>query len=264
MDTGTSTLRALILNTLPLSGPCITNYMRSVDAVVSDFADGKFNLASARMPLLDALDALGYTPEEGFPDEDSIPGAAAWSLGDLSERRHLDLLITTRFRFLASARYVRSWETRSQRRTNPAWELVRIYPNAGDEPDMEERWRGLNGSFNDGRMIALIDDEIWIKLGSAAVFQDAFDRPYPPFALGSGYGIRSVDRRHAVALGLITENQIPNAPAGVVPLVEPEEPRPKIDKAQLGELRAALDIELKDWDSGELMRQTLKRAAGEG
>lgn len=105
----------------------------------------------------------------------------------------------------------------------PALELVRVYPRTVprglrrvkgvlvEDPgnDWPSRWADVNGRFyGDGRMIAAKDDDIWNQIGSAANFSDALDSDVPPFAFGSGYGVRQVPREEAIALGVIESDQI--------------------------------------------------------
>lgn len=77
----------------------------------------------------------------------------------------------------------------------PAQELYRAFHRKFPR-DWIQRWTKAGGQLHDGRMIALNDDPIWYALSD-------FGFPFPPFALGSGMGVRSIDRKTAMELGLI-------------------------------------------------------------
>lgn len=64
------------------------------------------------------------------------------------------------------------------------------------------RWAAAGGTFIGGRMIALKNDPIWVRISR-------FGRPWPPFDFGSGMGLADVSRDEAEQLGAIE----PDAPA---------------------------------------------------
>ena len=76
----------------------------------------------------------------------------------------------------------------------PARELVQV--KCGTEPyDWKVRWVESGGKIHGGRMIALKNDPVWLKIS-------AFGHPHPPFAFGSGMDMVDVSRVEAVELGL--------------------------------------------------------------
>ena len=81
----------------------------------------------------------------------------------------------------------------------PANELVRIGPPPTHR-DWARRWVDAGGHTFDGRMIALKDDPIWCAISD-------FQLPFPPFAVGSGMGVRDVDRDTAEKLGVVARHQ---------------------------------------------------------
>lgn len=83
----------------------------------------------------------------------------------------------------------------------PAAKLIVEIDNAFDARSLPERWSVCGGPCFSGQMIALKWDKIWNKIS-------AFDLPFPPFALGSGYGLEDVDRDEAESLGLIPRGHI--------------------------------------------------------
>jgi hypothetical protein len=77
----------------------------------------------------------------------------------------------------------------------PARELVHV--KNGTEPyDWKVRWVESGGQLRGGRMIALKDDPVWLKISDLG-------HPHPPFAFGSGMDMVDVSRVEAVDLGLI-------------------------------------------------------------
>ena len=80
----------------------------------------------------------------------------------------------------------------------PAQELIRI-ESRQVERNWMKRWRDNGGSIKDGRMVALKEDPIWVKIS-------AFGCPYPPFDYNSGMGVEDVSFDEAVELGLIDKD----------------------------------------------------------
>jgi hypothetical protein len=89
----------------------------------------------------------------------------------------------------------------------PARELVHV--KNGTEPyDWKGRWVESGGQLYSGRMIALKNDPVWLKISD-------FGHPHPPFAFGSGMDMVDVSRVEAVELGLIgwrAEIKVPPCP----------------------------------------------------
>jgi hypothetical protein len=84
----------------------------------------------------------------------------------------------------------------------PAWEFVRVEARRQPRADWTRRWVEAGGQMVDGRMIALKTDSVWQALS-------IFGTPWPPFDWGSGMGLEEVDYDEAVALGLLSDGQIP-------------------------------------------------------
>ena len=87
----------------------------------------------------------------------------------------------------------------------PAQELFKCV----DEPtsvDWLDRWKNAGGKIISGRMIALKNDPIWIRISE-------FGLPYPPFDKYDLMWVRDVDRELAEQLGIIsTKQSIPSQP----------------------------------------------------
>jgi len=76
----------------------------------------------------------------------------------------------------------------------PARELIQV--KSGTEPyNWKIRWVESGGKIHGGRMIALKDDPVWLKLSD-------FGHPHPPFSFESGMDMVDVSRVEAVELGL--------------------------------------------------------------
>ena len=68
--------------------------------------------------------------------------------------------------------------------------------------DWPKRWQKAGGKiFPGGRMIALKDDPVWVKLS-------VFGNPFPPFDWGSGMGLEDIGRKEAIKLGLIDDKEL--------------------------------------------------------
>ena len=82
----------------------------------------------------------------------------------------------------------------------PAQELVRVRQRRQPR-DWAQRWKDHGGKFYEGRMIALVDDPIWTAISD-------FGNPFPPYAFGSGMGVRAVKKSEAVRLGVISADEV--------------------------------------------------------
>ena len=168
------------------------------------------DLASVRADLLKVAIGLGYDPlQGGFPDRPVAPLAEPGSLSDISSKSRMDLVLETNYRTSAGRAYRAAGLDPARAQTFPAWELVRIYTRTverGSTPKTigwERRWMKAGGKLlTGGRMVALKTEEVWSRLGS--VESDGLENPYPPFAFRSGMGLKEIDRKEAVRLGLLT------------------------------------------------------------
>jgi hypothetical protein len=160
-----------------------------------DLLSGQVDQATMRLGLKQLLADMGYQPD---PEK-------AGGLQDLSSTSRLNLVLETQTEMARGAGWYAQGMQEDVLDEFPAQELVREVSTAKPR-DWPQRWAQAGGQFYDGRMIALKTDPIWQKLGDSSIFPDGLDNPYPPFAFGSGMGVRDVDRSEAEQLGLITEN----------------------------------------------------------
>lgn len=214
----------------------VTNarFLTEVKRVIDLVASGELDEASARLALRETLNAIGYTPEGGFPDAPpgEVPPAVRGTLEDISSFRRLDLIVRTQADLVAGLGEQLRGHTPARLAVAPAWELVRIVPVRVPR-DWPARWVIAGGEVReDGRMIALKGDPVWGELGSSGNFDDALDVDYPPFAFNSGMGWREVLRSEVQELGItgpagesidewLRGDTRPRVIAGELPLAEP-------------------------------------------
>lgn len=195
-------------------------FLSKVKEVIDAVAAGKMDKVSARAILGETLRAIGYTPEEGFPDDESgeVPEAIAGTLQDISSQRRLNLIVNTQADLMGGrGQQLRGMETERFQQF-PAWELIRVKqrtaprnwgdtqegspPRHNGQADLRSRWTIAGGKFYDGRLIALKGDPVWGELGASENFDDALDTDHPPFAFNSGMGWQEIDRGECSALGV--------------------------------------------------------------
>lgn len=152
-----------------------------------------FNLATARVELKDALDSISYQPEEG--NEGTIK--------DLRSDARLNLVLQTNANMAAG---YGQWAQMQEEDILDEFPAQELYRAEGRKVPREwlDRWEESGGQLFDDRMIALVNDPIWDKLGD---YEDGLGNPYPPFAFNSGMDVRPIDRTEAESLGLIKPNE---------------------------------------------------------
>lgn len=166
-----------------------------------------FNPASARQELRMMLKEIGYQPD---PKERG-------TIKDLSSSQRLDLVVETNVQMAQSHGQMIQGMADGVIDVWPAQELIRVegrkqprdwlmrFRTAG-----EQSGRSIGDGWTitpDGRMVALKGHPIWAQLGSSALFEDALDLPYPPFAFASGMDVTDVMRDEAIALGILAEDE---------------------------------------------------------
>lgn len=204
---------------------------------------GEFEL---RREWEEALDELGYQPEPG--QEGTIK--------DLRSLRRFNIALRT------NRALMNGWAQREAGlrpgpvRARPAYELVRIR-SVQVPRDWEARWLAAGGELYEGRMMAPKTSEIWERLGSRELFDDALGVNYPPFAWGSGKGWKIVGARECVRVGLMTRWQIREQVDSVIPFIsspgESLETHPRITSP---DLRTRLADELQGlarWEDDRLL-----------
>ena len=223
-------------------------FLAKVKEVVTKMAAGEMDHASGRLALKQMLKVLEYTPESGFPEDESgeVPPAVQGSLQDLSSTRRLDLIINTQVALVQG----RSMQLRGMEPTVlrmwPAWELVRAV-QVEVPRDWQSRWLVAGGTLADGgRMIALKGDPLWGELGSSENFDDALDVDFPPFAFNSGMTWTPIDMytvkhlRIRASTGEDVEEWL-RSPQRVLMGTQPAPPAPQVSVKDLDpEMRSEL------------------------
>ena len=200
---------------------------------------------TARLELKKLLREIGYAPE---PEK-------AGTIQDLRTDARLNLVLETNTKMAEGYGWWAQGQDEGTLDQYPAQELVRI-EDRKERRNWYQRWRAAGGTIypgnprglplvqgpaNEGRCIALKNDEVWTKLSR-------FGQPYPPFDFNSGVDVRDVGRDEAEELGLIRRDQV----------VQPEErafngelaATPEVRDASL---RAALEREGYRFDGDVLM-----------
>jgi len=231
--------------------------------------EGTGNVADAKLLLTQVYSALGYDAEAGgFPADVeagvSVPPALRGSLRDLASQKRMDLTITTNYRMVANAAFVkRTTEDEQRRYEYPCFELIRIYdrvtprgftrrkgvlrPKPGD--DWPSRFVAAGGELYEKgtRMIALKGSPVWANLGAGAGgYKDTLGNPFPPFAFGSGHGLREVPRDEALLIGVME----PDDEAAAMPSTLKEALKAQSKEVPKDILEAFDDLE----DDGEWLR----------
>ena len=196
-----------------------------VKSSVEGMLEGTINVADGKLALQQSLDAMGYSAEGGFPQDEvgTVPPAVEGTLRDLRSQERMTLILKTQYRLAANEAYVAAGTANAAVVFQfPAWELVRIAgrrvprglksTKAGLVPDPGQdwpsRWVAAGGEVITGRMVALKDSAVWQALGDGVGgFEDTLGNPFPPFAYNSGYGITEVSRDDALELGVLEEGR---------------------------------------------------------
>jgi hypothetical protein len=164
-------------------------------------------LPYAREAMRNFLKSIGYQAEAGKEG----------SIEDLTSTRRLDVKFQTDLRVAQGFGYDQQGQSEGILDQWPAQELYRAI-STNKQRDWGERWvQAANAAGDDdalrvfessGRMIARKDSTIWDVIGSPDLFPDGLGNPYPPFAFNSGMDVRDVDRKTAVAIGLIRDEDV--------------------------------------------------------
>lgn len=134
---------------------------------------------------------LGYKPTPG--EEGTIT--------DLSTRRRLGLIFDMNIQAAEGFSAWKVGQAPDLLNAMPAQELIRVESRVNPR-DWIKRWTKAGGKlFDGGRMIALKNDGIWVRISR-------FGRPWEPFDYGSGMGREDIDRFEAEDFGLIEPDEV--------------------------------------------------------
>lgn len=166
------------------------NILAAMRDKVREYSEGETDISKIRMKIREDLQTLKYDPQG---DKGTIH--------DLFSQARLDVIIKTN---VAQARgYMQYAEGMSPGAfaAFPAQEFTRIAHRRNQRQDWPQRWAKAGGKTYGGKMIALKDDPVWERLS-------VFGNPFPPFDWGSGMGVLDVDRKTAIQLGLISDEEL--------------------------------------------------------
>lgn len=167
------------------------NILAAMRERVAKYAEGETDISKIRMKMREDLARMHYKPEPGKEN----------TIHDLFSQARLDVIIKTN---VAQARgYMQYAEGMSPGAfaAFPAQEFTRIRHSRKPRQDWPQRWAKAGGKVYGGKMIALKDDPVWERLS-------VFGNPFPPFDWGSGMGVMDVDRKTAIQLGLVSDEEL--------------------------------------------------------
>ena len=173
------------------SGIFELNFLSALRGPTADHANGETDLSKIRMEITKRLKQAGYKPEAGTEG----------TIKDLFSKARLDVIVKTN---VAQARgFIQYAEgmTPGAFAAFPAQEFTRIEHRNQPRTTWPQRWKNAGGKIYGGRMIAVKDDPVWYRLST-------FGDPHPPFDFGSGMGVMDVSQKEAIALGVITKEEI--------------------------------------------------------
>lgn len=157
--------------------------------MVAERAGGDLSASDFRLEMRKVLGADGYDAGEN-----------RGTIKDLMTKARLDVIQKTN---VEQARgYIHHLEATAPGAfaAFPAQELVRVRQRKQPR-DWAKRWKDNGGKLYEGRMIAIVDDPIWTAISD-------FGNPFPPYAFGSGMGVRAVKKSEAVRLGVISADEV--------------------------------------------------------
>lgn len=178
-------------------------------------ATTQFNPAYVRQSIKELLAETGYEPA---PED-------AGTLKDLSSDARINLVIRTNTE-LAQGQGL--WIHSQQPALLMMWPGQELFRAEFREVprDWLYRWRLAGAQTGDpigtgwtitpdNRLIALKNHAIWNWIGSSALFKDALDVIWPPFAFNSGMWVRNVDRDTTEAIGLLKKGEAAPRPMNI-------------------------------------------------
>lgn len=119
------------------------------------------------------------------------------NLRDITSRARIGLIYDTQIQ--QAEGYAKWTLDQSMLDDFPAQELYRAEPRLRPR-DWPSRWIAAGGTLSEGRMIALKNDPIWIRI-------NRFGVPWAPFDFNSGMDLRDIDSKEAVRLRLLEPGQ---------------------------------------------------------
>jgi hypothetical protein len=155
---------------------------------------GTLDLASARLSVKQFLTRTGYVAPKGKEG----------GLQDFSSDQRINLQLLTNVQQAQGYGWWQQGQDETILDAFPAQEFLRVEARDNPRSDWADRWDYARLNTNtkgataagSGRMVALKDHPIWVKLSR-------FGTPYEPFDFNSGMGVEDVSREDAMGLGII-------------------------------------------------------------
>ncbi len=151
-----------------------------------ELVGGTTDFASRRLALKQYLESSGYVASE----EDR------GTLRDLASDARLQVQVMTPVQMAQGYGFWKQGQDSAVLDAYPAQEFLRVESREVPRTDWPARFAASGGTVVNGRMVALKDSPVWVKLSR-------FRQPYEPFDFGSGMGTEDLSRGDAVELGLI-------------------------------------------------------------
>lgn len=139
-------------------------------------------------------------------DYKALPGQEG-TIKDLRSLRRFNVALRTNLRLMRGWALKENGRSRGELLSAPGWELVRIR-DAKVPREWIERFIAAGGTLYEGRMIGAKLSDVWEKLGSLDLFDDALGVDYPPFAWASGMSWKPVYASEMIRLGAMTMEEI--------------------------------------------------------
>jgi hypothetical protein len=164
-------------------GCCLKNLGNIIEPIIAEHTMGNADQATTRLNIKGALTSNGTLPY--------------FEIGNIRQEldsEWLDVLLKVNTDLVCGYRSFVQGMDPEVLDAYPARELVHV--KGGPELcNWKIRWVELGGQIHSGRMIALKNDPVWLKLSD-------FGHPHPPFAFESGMDMIDVSRTEAVELEL--------------------------------------------------------------
>lgn len=207
-------------------------YLARIRELCARLVNGDTDQATVRAALLDELERMGHSPQDGG------------GITNPASVKRINLIMDTQRGMAASVANIVS-QTGASVEAFPAWELTRAVGKRVPRIDWDRRWAAAGNSVGwegavQGEYIALKSSPIWQALGDGAGgYKDTLGNPYPPFAFSSGMGWVRVERERCIALGLIEDDE---------KVEEPDMPQLSPNEKEIAETAERLGFSIADFD----------------
>ena len=178
------------------AGYRLKNLSNILQPIIEKHAAGDANQSTTWLNSTTAIHTLGEEPY--------------FEIGGMRQKLDddwLEVVIKTNAELMSSHRMFAQGIDPETLDAYPAQVLVKA--RNGDEPyDWQARWIECGGPKCNGRLIALKNHPVWLRLSD-------FGHPHPPFAFGSGMDVIDISRVEAVELALTgwrDDIQVPPCP----------------------------------------------------